>query len=118
MKHHLLYGVQMVFSIASVQQDKVPAPASTTTALADADAIINQVVTAYNSALDGANQEAQDKGKVFSPQNWLKAKDSMNRVRDALRMFLTMLPNMPGGVDLKKRLVVPADKFSLRWSAE
>jgi hypothetical protein len=118
MKHHLLYGVQMVFSIASVQQDKVPAPAATTTALTDADAIINQVVTAYNSALDGANQEAQDKNKVFSPQNWLKAKDSMNRVRDALRMFLTMLPNMPGGSELKKRLVVPAEKFSLRWTAE
>lgn len=117
-KHHLLYGVQMVFSIASNQQDKVPAPSATANALADAEAIINQVVTAYNSALDGANQEAQDKNKVFSPQNWLKNKDSMNRVRDALRMFLTMLPNMPGGKELKQRLLVPPERFSLRWSAE
>lgn len=84
----------------------------------DAEAIINQVVTAYNSALDGANQEAQNRGKVFSPQNWLKAKDSLNRVRNALRMFLTMLPNMPGGKELKQRLIVAPDKFSLRWSAE
>lgn len=117
-KHHLLYGVQTVFAIASNQQDKVPSPAATVAALPDAESIINQVVTAYNSALDGANQEAQDKGKVFSPQNWLKAKDSMNRVRDALRMFLTMLPNMPGGKELKQRLVVAPDKFSLRWQAE
>lgn len=117
-KHHLLYGVQTVFSIASNQQDKVPAPSATLAAMPDAEAIINQVVTAYNSALDGANSEAQDKGKVFSPQNWLKAKDSLNRVRDALRMFLTMLPNMPGGKELKQRLVVTPEKFSLRWSAE
>ena len=117
-KHHLLYGVQTVFAIASNQQDKVPSPAATVAALPDAEAIINQVVTAYNSALDGANQEAQDKGKVFSPQNWLKAKDSMNRVRDALRMFLTMLPNMPGGKELKQRLMVSPEKFSLRWQAE
>jgi hypothetical protein len=78
----------------------------------------NRAVAAYNSALDGANQEAEDKGKVFSPQNWLKAKDSLNRVRDALRMFLLMIPNMPGGNELRQRLVVPADKLGLRWSAE
>jgi hypothetical protein len=118
MKHHLLYGVQMVFSIASNHQDKVPAPAATLTALPDAEAIINQVVTAYNSALDGANQDAQEKDKIFSPQNWLKAKDSLTRVRDLLRMYLTMLPNISGGKELKQRLVVAADKFSLRWSAE
>jgi hypothetical protein len=117
-KHHLLYGVQMVFSIASNHQDKVPAPSTTLSALPDAEAILNQVVTAYNGALDGANQEAQEKGKVFSSQNWLKAKDSMNRVRDLLRMYLTMLPNMSGGKELKQRLLIPADKFSLRWSAE
>jgi len=117
-KHHLLYGVQMVFSIANNHQDKVPAPSTTLAALADAEAIINQAVTAYNSALDGANQETQEKGKVFSPQNWLKAKDSLNRVRDLLRMYITMLPNMSGGKELKQRLLIPADKFSLRWSAE
>lgn len=117
-KHHLLFGVQSVFAIASNQQDKVPAPSATLAGLADADSIIDQVVAAYNSALDGANTAAQESGKVFSPQNWLKAKDSLTRVRDAMRMCITMLPRMPGGKELKQRLQVPADKFSLRWSAE
>jgi hypothetical protein len=117
-KHHLLYGVQMIFSIASNQQDKVPLPSATISALPDAEAVIAQVVTAYNSALDGADQEARDKGKLLSTQNWLKAKDSLNRVRDALRMFLTMLPNMPGGKELKQRLIVDPTKFGLRWSAD
>jgi len=118
MRHHLLYGIQMVFSIASNQQDKVPAPAATLAAISDADAIITQVVTAYNSALDGAAQDAQEKGRVFSPHNWLKGKDSLNRVRDALRIFLTMLPNMQGGKELKQRMVIDPSAFGLRWSAE
>lgn len=86
-KHHLLVGVQSVFAIASNQQDKVPAPSATLAGLADADPIINQVVAAYNSALEGANTAAQESGEVFSPQNWLKAKDSLTRVRDAMRMY-------------------------------
>jgi hypothetical protein len=33
-------------------------------------------------------------------------------------MYLGMLPNMPGGKELKQKLVVPPEKFGLRWVAE
>jgi hypothetical protein len=31
---------------------------------------------------------------------------------------LGMVKAMPGGAELKKSLVLPADKFMLRWSAD
>lgn len=117
-KFHLLFGVQVCFSIASNHADKVPAPSATIAALGDPDPIITLAANCYNSALDSAVSEYQEKGKVFSPQNWLKAKDSLNKVQASLRMYMGMMTSMPGGPDLKKRLVLDASKFSLRWSAD
>jgi hypothetical protein len=118
MKHHLLFGVQMVFSIANNQHDKVPKPSATMGSIREASSIIAQVVSAYNSALDGANQDAQEKGKVFSPQNWLKSKESMARVKDTLRVMTTMLAGLPGGKEFKEKFSVPPQEFGLRWTAE
>ena len=118
MKFHLLYGVQVCFSIASNQADKVPAPSTTQPALGDPDPIIMLAANCYNATLQAALDEYQEKNRVFSPQNWLKAKDSLNKVQASLRMYLGMLGNMPGGADLKKRLVLDPAKFSLRWSAD
>ncbi len=117
-KFHLLFGVQVCFCIASNQSDKVPSPSATLPALSDPDPIITLAANCYNSALEVAVSEYQEKGKVFSPQNWLKAKDSLNKVQASLRMYMGMMTSMPGGVDLKKRLVLDASKFSLRWSAD
>jgi len=117
-KFHLLFGVQVCFSIASNQADKIPSPAATQPALSDPDPIITLAANCYNAALDAAVTEYQDKGRVFSPQNWLKAKDSLNKVQASLRMYMGMMASMPGGTDLKKRLNLDAAKFSLRWSAD
>lgn len=117
-KYHLLFGVQVCFCIASNHADKVPAPSATLPALSDPDPIITLAANCYNSALDAAVAEYQEKGKVFSPQNWLKAKDSLNKVQASLRMYMGMMTSMPGGSDLKKRLVLDATQFSLRWSAD
>jgi hypothetical protein len=117
-KFHLLYGVQTCFCIASNQADKVPAPSATMAALNEPDPIITLAANCYNSALDTAVAEYNDKGKVFSPQNWLKAKDSLSKVQASLRMYMQMMGSMPGGAELKKRMVLDPAKFSLRWSAE
>jgi AIPR protein len=117
-KFHLLFGVQTCFCIASNQHDKVPAPSATAGALSDPDAIITLAANGYNAALDAAIAEYQEKGRVFSPQNWLKAKDSLNKVQASLRMYMGMITTMPGGAELRRRLVLDASKFSLRWSAD
>lgn len=117
-KFHLLFGVQTCFCIASNHQDKVPAPSATLSALSAPDPIITLAANCYNAALDAAVTEYQEKNKVFSPQNWLKAKDSLNKVQASLRMYMGMMGSMPGGNDLKQRLVLDASLFSLRWSAD
>ena len=116
-KFHLMYAVQLLFSAASNQLDKVPAP-SATTAVADPDALIGFAANCYNSALDAGMAEYVEKGKIFSPQNWLKAKDSLLKLSASVNMFMSFMPSMPGGKELKKALVLPASRFSLRWQAE
>jgi len=117
-KHHLLFAIQACFCAASNQVDKVPAPSATDKLLSDPDALITMAANCYNSALDAAMSEYQEKGKIFSPQNWLKAKDSILKVQAAVKMYLGMIGNIPGGPELKKSLIIPADKFGLRWTAD
>ena len=62
--------------------------------------------------------EYQEKGKIFSPQNWLKAKDSIYKIQAAVRMCMGMVGNVPGGPVLKASLAVQSDKFGPRWSAD
>ena len=120
-KFHLLFAIQACFCVASTQADKVPAPSATVKVLNDpetVDSIITMAANCYNSALDAAIDDYQNKGRVFSPQNWLKTKDSILKVQAAVKMYLGMMVKAPGGADLKKSLVVPAEKFTLRWSAD
>ena len=118
LKFHLLFGVQVCFCIASNHADKVPSPSATLPALSEPDPIITLAANCYNSALEATVAEYQDKGRVFSPQNWLKAKDSLNKVQASLRMYMGMMSSMPEGNVLKQKLVLDASKFSLRWSAD
>jgi hypothetical protein len=116
-KFHLFYTIQLFFSAASNQIDKVPAP-SATVALPDPDALIGFAANCYNSALDAGRAEYQEKGKIFSPQNWLKAKDSLLKLHASVNMFMGFMSAMPGGPQMKTAMVIPANRFSLRWVAD
>jgi len=120
-KSHLLFAVQACFSLGSGQPDKVPAPSATEGIIRDTDTvdpIITMAANCYNSAFDTARSESEERGKVFSPPNWLKTKDSVLKIQAATNMYLGMVKNMPGGSELKKSLLLPAEKFMLRWSAD
>lgn len=93
-KFHLFYTIQLFFSAASNQIDKVPAPSATVT-LPDPDALIGFAANCYNSALDAGMAEYQEKGKIFSPQNWLKAKDSLLKLHASVNMFMGFMSAMP-----------------------
>jgi hypothetical protein len=116
-KFHLFYTIQQFFAAASNQLDKVPAP-SATVAYPHPDRLIEFAANCYNSALEAAVAEYQEKGKIFSPQNWLKAKDSLLKLSAAVNMFMSFMSSMPGGAELKKALVLAPNRFSLRWAAE
>jgi hypothetical protein len=116
-KFHLFYAVQLFFSAASNQIDKVPSPSGTVN-VADPAGLIGFAANCYNSALDAGMAEYQEKGKIFSPQNWLKAKDSLLKLQASVRMSMGFINAMPGGAELRKSLVLPADRFGLRWVAD
>jgi hypothetical protein len=116
-KFHLLYTVQIFFSAASNQIDKVPAP-SATIGFPDPDPLIGFAATCYNSALEAGIAEYQEKGKIFSPQNWLKAKDSLLKLSASVNMFMGFIAAMPGGPQMRQALVLPANRFGLRWVAD
>jgi hypothetical protein len=116
-KFHLFYTIQLFFSAASKQIDKVPAP-SATVGFPDPDALIGFAANCYNTALDAGMAEYQEKGRIFSPQNWLKAKDSLLKLNASVNMFMGFMAGMPGGPQLRQALVLPANRFGLRWVAD
>lgn len=116
-KFHLLYAVQLFFSAANNQIDKVPAPQATKR-IPNPEDLIVLAANCYNSALEAGMTEYQEKGKIFSPQNWLKAKDSLLKLQASVRMYMNFLPTMGGGPELKKLLTISPDKFGLRWVAD
>ena len=70
------------------------------------------------TALETAANEPQPPNRVFSPQNWIKTKTCLSGISAAVRMQLMMLPNMTGGADFKKTLIISADNFGYRWEAD
>jgi hypothetical protein len=56
--------------------------------------------------------------KVFSPQNWLKSKDSLTKIQACISMLINMVQNMPGGPELKASLTLKPELFGLRWSSD
>jgi len=118
-KLHVLFAIETCFAVASNQADKVPMPSATVSVLnSGPDTVITMAANCFNMAMDAAVAESQGLGKMLSVQNWLKAKDSLLKVQAAVRMYMGMIAKVPGGPDLKRSLIVPADKFSLRWAAD
>jgi hypothetical protein len=118
-KHQLLYAVQLSFCAASKQLDKIPAPSATLPAFtASADAIVTNAAVGFENAFQSAVEEYKANTKVFSPQNWLKSKDSLTKIQASISMLINMLQNMPGGAVLKQTLTLKPELFGLRWSSD
>lgn len=118
-KYQLLYAVQLSFCAASKQLDKIPAPSATLPAFnTSADAIVTNAAIGFENAFQSAVQEYATAGKIFSPQNWLKSKDSLTKIQASVSMLINMLGNMPGGPALKTTLTLAPEIFGLRWSSE
>ena len=118
---HQLYAISQIYSIASNQSDRVPKPSA---AYSNAqihgiiERIVNMAATSLNFALETAANEPQPSNRVFSPQNWIKTKTCLSGIAVAVRMQLMMLPNMPGGSELKNSIVLPSEYFEYRWEAD
>jgi hypothetical protein len=123
--YHQLYAVSMCFAISSVQPDRVPNP-SVCWERAQSRNMVAQIVeiagSCLNTALEAAANEPLPQNRVFSPQNWIKAKTCLSAINQAIRQYFNMLPTMPGGKDMSKNLkdclALSTEDFEYRWAAD
>lgn len=118
-RSHLLFAVSALATRVSNQQtDMVPRPSATEGLLSQADAYLGIAASCFNTALEAALNDAKEKGKILSPGNWLKSKDSVLKIQTAITFWISMTGGIPGAAELRKHLVLPADRFVVRWTAE
>jgi len=122
---HHLYATSVCFSISSGAADRVPKPTKSLERAQEVglvDLIIDIGGTCLNTALEAAANEPQPPNRVFSPQNWIKAKTCLSGINAAVRQYFAMLPTMPGGKDqakrLKEGLTLDLHDFEYRWAAD
>ena len=125
--YHHLYAISTCFSIANNQSENVPSPIKCLERLQQAG-LLNEIIQisgiCLNIALETAANEAQAQAqnKVFSPQNWVKAKSCLTAINAAIRNYFSMLPMMQGGQEIKKKLdstlKLTAEDFEYRWAAD
>ncbi len=122
---HHLYAVSLCFCVANRIAEGAPIPA-VTLEKAQAGGIVDQIVdmagTCLNTALEAAATETLPANRVFSPQNWIKTKNCLAGIRQAMSGYFAMLPAMPGGRELsqklKAELAMDAGQFEARWAAD
>lgn len=123
--YHHLYAVSMCFAIANNQPDRVPNPHrcwERATESKMAEEIIKISGISLNMALEAAANEPQPQNRVFSPQNWIKAKTCLAGINFAIRNYFNMLPMIPGGKEIRDKLnqtlTLNNEDFEYRWAAD
>jgi hypothetical protein len=119
--YHVLYAVSQFFAIASNYTDRVPSPNMTFQQAKErnvAEQIVKMASACLNVAIETAANEPTASGKIFSPQNWVKAKTCLSGIKTAVMTQLMMLPTFLGGKERKETLMVPSEAFEYRWEAD
>lgn len=124
--YHHLYAVSMMFAIGNNKSDRVPGPSSTWEK-AKASGMIDQIVRTSGRCLNTALRAANNRGNqsnttIFSPQNWVKSKQSLNDINAAIESYLDMLPTLEGGEQqfekLNETLLLGQEQFEYRLQAD
>jgi hypothetical protein len=117
-KYHLLFSVSAIIAMANKQPTLVVEPSATMKATEKASDILPLAATCLDNALQAALNQAQVGGKIFSPQNWLKTKGSVDGQVLVAGTIAGMLSGFPNGPALLQVMQAPAAAFSSRWSAD
>ena len=123
--YHHLYAVSLFFCRVNGVGQGVPNPAATLRKATEAD-FVGQLVdfagTCLNGAMEAAIIEPQPLNRVFSPQNWIKTKACLAGIRQAIGQYVNMLPAMPGGSEVNRKLRtalrMEGEEFGERWAAD
>lgn len=122
---HHLYAVSMIFGVINRKVDRVPSPHRTLEKAKD-NGLIDQIIKisgrCLNTALKVAANRQQPENRVFSPQNWIKSKTSLNDVTAAIEQYFDMLPTMENMEAIEKKLredlTLAQEAFEYRLSAD
>jgi len=123
--YHHLYAVSMIFAIGNNKSNSVPSP-NYTWENAKSNGMIDQIVKTsgrcLNTALRVASNRSLPNNAIFSPQNWIKSKQSLNDINAAIEQYIDMLPTMDGGEQqferLKNTITIGQEQFEYRLQAE
>lgn len=85
------------------------------------DSVVNMAGTCLTMAFDNASSDAIDNGRIFSPQNWIKAKGSLKDIRNTIKTYMGSLKMIPGGKTILgnlNNLKLETTDFEARWTAD
>lgn len=123
--YHHLYAVSVIMCELNKMPESVPNPSITYSKLYDnklLDNIVDMAGNCLNSAFENASAEANDSGKIFSPQNWIKAKSSLKDIRAAVRNTIPAMKSFPEGKQQLQiyydKLAMDKESFEARWTAD
>lgn len=123
--YHHLYAVSMIFSVGNNKSDRVPSPFATWESAKNngmVDQIIKTAGRCLNTALRVASNRTLPNNTIFSPQNWIKSKQSLNDINAAIEQYIDMLPSIEGGEaqfqKLKDTMTLGQEYFEYRLQAD
>lgn len=123
--YHHLYAISLCFCISNKIPEGAPSPLLTMKRAVSnniADQISDIAGSCLNSALEAAANEPQQGNRVFSPQNWIKTKSCLAGIRAAINQYYSMLPTMPNGRDIHRKMQdsmkMESEEFEARWAAD
>ena len=122
--HHHLYAISVFFCEVNKMPELVPNPAIAYELLKKhdlLDTIVDMAGQCFNMAFENAS-ETVESGKIFSPQNWIKANKSLKDIRSAVKTQMNSLKVIPGGKEIidkiHKGLKMNTTDFEGRWTAD
>lgn len=117
-KYHVLFAVSALINAINKQPTLVVDPKATVKALEATGEILPLAATCIENAMQSGRMQDEAAGKVFSPQNWLKANRSWQGETLVAGTQAGMLGSFAGGAVLMERAKAPTVAFAARWSAD
>ena len=120
--YHFLFAVSSI--VAKLNgKDNVPSPYQCLVSAQKnnmVDIMLSNVVSCMNQAYASGEQNAKLKDKIFIPQNWVKSKDSIAAIQNAVNSFVSFLPAWDAAKNkaLREAFVIKPEFFEYRLTAD
>ena len=124
--YHHLYAISVFYSVINgMPGESVINPVIALQKLEENDLldyVVDLAGNCLNMALENASNEPLAANRVFSPQNWIKAKKSLTDIRNSVSTTLSTLKMIPNSAEIYKKLSsvlkCEVSDFESRWTAD